>query len=85
MPRRRAEINCIAASHGAGNVRVIGSARKGNELTLLVDMAEGRNLLDLVALNDELEAALGIKVGVWAEGILSPYLRDAILAEAVPL
>jgi predicted nucleotidyltransferase len=48
-------------------------------------MAEGRSLLDLVALGDDLEGALGVAVDVVAEKNLSPYLRDRILAEAVLL
>jgi predicted nucleotidyltransferase len=86
----RSDINRIAASHGARNVRVFGSvsrseASAASDLDLLVDMAEGRNLFDLVALSDELEERLGIDVDVVTEGSLSPYLRDRILAEAVAL
>jgi predicted nucleotidyltransferase len=86
----RPEINRIAAAHGARNVRVFGSVPRGeasgdSDLDLLVDMAEGRTLFDLVALSDELEEALGVEVDVVTEGSLSPYLRDTILAEAVAL
>jgi predicted nucleotidyltransferase len=86
----REEISRIADAHGAGNVRVFGSVRRGeadssSDLDLLVDMSEGRSLLDLVALGDELEEALGVEVDVVTEGSLSPYLRDRILAEAVAL
>ncbi|MGH2939204.1 MAG: nucleotidyltransferase family protein [Solirubrobacterales bacterium] len=45
--------------------------------------SEGRSLLDLVALGDDLEKALGVAVDVVTENSLSPYLRDRILAEAV--
>lgn len=88
--KARPEINRIAAAHGARNVRVFGSVRRGeasgdSDLDLLVDMAEGRSLFDLVALSDELEDALGVDVDVVTEGSLSPYLRDRILAEAVAL
>lgn len=86
----RPEINRIAAAHGARNVRVFGSVPRGeastdSDLDLLVDMAEGRNLFDLVALTEELEEVLGVDVDVVTEGSLSPYLRDRILAEAVSL
>ncbi len=72
----------LAAVHGARNVRRI-PGRQG--LVFLVDMEKGRSLLDLVALTDELRDALGEEVNVLTEGSLSPYLRDAILAEAVAL
>jgi predicted nucleotidyltransferase len=86
----REDINRIAAAHGARNVRVFGSVRRGessvlSDLDLLVDMSEGRSLLDLVALGDDLEEALGVAVDVVTEKSLSPYLRDRILAEAVAL
>lgn len=86
----REEINRIATAHGARNVRVFGSVGRGessvsSDLDLLVDMSEGRTLLDLVALGDDLGDALGIAVDVVTEKSLSPYLRDRILAEAVAL
>jgi predicted nucleotidyltransferase len=86
----REDINRIAAAHGARNVRVFGSVRRGessgsSDLDLLVDMSEGRSLLDLVALGADLEEALGVAVDVVTEKSLSPYLRDRILAEAVAL
>jgi predicted nucleotidyltransferase len=86
----REEINRIVASHGAQNVRLFGSAGRGEssssrDIDLLVDMSEGRSLFDLVALGDELGEALGIQVDVVTEGSLSPYLRDRILTEAVEL
>jgi predicted nucleotidyltransferase len=80
----------IVASHGARNVRVFGSVARGeadsqSDLDLLVEMEEGRSLLDLVALWQELEELLGAKVDVITDGGLSPYLRERIYAEAVPL
>lgn len=88
--REREDINRIAAAHGARNVRVFGSVGRGeangsSDLDLLVDMAEGKSLLDLVALGADLEEALGVAVDVVTEKSLSPYLRDQILAEAVSL
>jgi uncharacterized protein len=86
----RKDINRIAAAHGARNVRVFGSVARGessglSDLDLLVEMAEGRSLLDLVALGADLEEALGVVVDVVTEKSLSPYLRDRVLAEAVSL
>lgn len=51
----------------------------------IVDMDEGRSLFDLVRLTEELCEALGAEVNVLTEESLSPYLRDAILAEAKAL
>lgn len=86
----REEISRIAAAHGARNVRVFGSAGRGeagvaSDLDLLVDMSEGCSLFDLIALSNELEDALGVEVDVVTEAGLSPYLRERILSEAVAL
>ena len=87
---KRSEILRLAAQHGARNVRVFGSLARGqadpdSDLDLLVEMDEGRSLLDLVGLWQDLEELLGSKVDVISEGGLSPYLRDHVLAEAIPL
>ncbi len=74
----------------ARNVRIFGSVARGDptpnsDLDILVDMEEGRSLLDLVALWQDLQDLLGMRVDVISEGGMSPYLRAKILAEAVPL
>lgn len=72
----------LATAHGGQNVRVLpGSACP----LFVVDMDEGRSLFDLVRLTEELCEALGAEVNVLTEESLSPYLRDAILAEAKAL
>jgi len=90
IPNVREDVRRIATVHGAGNVRVFGSARRGeqsasSDLDLLVDMAEGRSLFDLIALSNDLEESLGVEVDVVTEASLSPYMRDRVLAEAVAL
>lgn len=87
---RRNEIVDFAAKFGATDVRVFGSAargelRQGSDLDLLVRMREGSSLFDLVSLSQELEQVLGVEVDVLSERGLSPYLRDRILSEAVAL
>ena len=84
------EIRKIARIHGAIRVRVFGSHAKGaakeaSDLDLLVDLEEGRDLLDIVGLKQDLEALLGFKVDVLTERALSPYLRDEIVQKAIPL
>jgi uncharacterized protein len=83
-------IKGLGTDHGARNVRVLGSLRRDSADDIggpvfLVDMDEGRSLFDLVVLSEELSEALGMEVDVLTEGSLSPYLRDAILSEAVAL
>lgn len=86
----REEILRLAAKHGARNVRVFGSAARGDagpesDVDFLVEMEEGRSFLDLVGLWQDLEKLMGSKVDVIAEGGVSPYLRERILAEAMPI
>jgi uncharacterized protein len=80
----------IAARHGARNVRLFGSAsrgelRRGSDVDFLVTMGKGRSYLDLVALWQDLEELLGRKVDVVTDRGMSPYLRANILGEARPL
>ncbi len=87
---KREEILRIAAVYGARNVRVFGSVARGeagpdSDLDLLVEMAPGRSLLDLIAVEQDLEDLLGRKVDVLTEAAVSPYMREAVLKEAVRL
>jgi hypothetical protein len=87
---KKKEIEQIARQHGARNLRIFGSlargeAAEGSDLDLLVEMEPGRNLLDLVAIKQDLEELLGCKVDVVTEAAVSPYLRERVLNEAVRL
>ena len=87
---RREEILEIAARHGARNMRLFGSALRGearedSDIDLLVEMEPGRSLLDRVALIQDLEDLLGRKVDVVTVKALHWYIRDRVLGEAVAL
>lgn len=86
----RAGILSLCREHGAVNVALFGSvargdARPGSDLDVLVDLEPGRNLLDHIALQQDLEDLLGMRVDVVTRRGIHPLLRDAILAEAVPI
>lgn len=90
LKTRRGEILQIAAQYGASNVRIFGSAARGDsgpasDIDFLVDMEEGRSLLDLVGLWQDLEHLLDRKVDVVEPEGLHWYLRDRVIKEAVPL
>ena len=90
LERHRLEILRIARSHGARRVRVFGSFARGEEredsdLDVLVDLEPGRDLLDIVAIKQDLEALLGRKVDVVTERAVSPYIRESVLREAATL
>ena len=90
LDRHRKKILALAAQRGASNVRVFGSAARGeahsgSDVDLLVSFEAGRSLLDLIGLKYDLEELIKRPVDVVTDRALSPYLRDQVLAEAVPL
>ncbi|MDD1717425.1 MAG: nucleotidyltransferase domain-containing protein [Methanoregulaceae archaeon] len=69
------------------NPRVFGSVLHGedssdSDLDLLVDPLPGATLLDLGAVQFELEELLGVSVDVLTPGDLPAKFRDQILKEA---
>lgn len=90
MRERREEILRIASRYGAHDVRVFGSVARGesgrkSDIDFLVELEDGRSLLDLGGLQMELEELLGCKVDVVTESGLYWLLRRRILKEARPL
>lgn len=82
------EVNVICAKHGASSLRIFGSTARGDEtpqsdVDFLVEFERGRGVLQLMALEMELEQLLGAKVEVLTVGGLSPFLKDRIIAEAI--
>lgn len=90
LESRRDDILRIARKHGARNVRVFGSAARGedapdSDVDFLVELEPGRSLFDHVALLQELEDLLGRKVDLVEPQGLHWYIRDKVIAEAVAL
>lgn len=87
---KRAKILHRAEVHGCRNVRVFGSVatrenRPDSDIDFLVDLDQGRGLLDLGGLLSDLHDLLGVEVDLLETGGIHPYIRDRVLAEAVPL
>jgi predicted nucleotidyltransferase len=90
LKEKRDTILRIAAKHGARNVRVFGSAARGeadeeSDLDLLVEMEPGRSLLDHAALWLELQEVLGRRVDVVSDRGIKARIRERVLREAVLL
>ena len=90
LRRRRNEILALAARHGAANVRVFGSAARGDfdsqsDIDVLVDLEAGRSLLDLGGLLMDLQALLNRRVDIVTERGLRARIRERVFREAVPL
>jgi len=90
LREKREDILKVAAIHGARNIRVFGSAARGDadessDIDLLVDMEPDRSLLDVAALLTDLRDQLGRRVDVVSEKGLYWLIRRRILKEAKPL
>lgn len=90
LKTKREDVLRVAARHGVHNVRIFGSAARGeagpsSDVDFLVEMDEGRSLLDLVGLWQDLEELLGCKVDVVEPEGLHWYIRDQVLKEAISL
>ncbi|RLC34580.1 hypothetical protein DRH14_02600 [Candidatus Shapirobacteria bacterium] len=60
---------------------VRGEARKKSDVDVLVQLEDGKSLLDLVKLQFDLEDKLGQKVDLLTYGSIHPLLKDIILKE----
>jgi predicted nucleotidyltransferase len=90
IEQKRADILRLAASHGAVNVRVFGSAARGDvgpdsDYDLLVDTGPVRTPFFPGGLVADLEELLGRRVDVVTEQALHAHIRDRVLEESVPL
>lgn len=83
----RAAIRRVIEKSRMRNPRVFGSVLHGednsdSDLDILVDPLPGATLLDLGAVQVELEELLGVSVDVLTPGDLPAKFRDQILREA---
>jgi predicted nucleotidyltransferase len=90
LQEKREEILRIAVRHGAYNVRVFGSAVRGeagpdSDVDFLVEVGPKRSPWFPAGLMLDLEELLGRKVDVVTEQALHWYIHDRVLEEAVPL
>ncbi len=90
LKRNRKNIPSLAKRYGVTDIRVFGSASRGDDIPesdidFLVELEPNRSLFDVGGLLIELENLLGCKVDVLTEKSLHWYIRDKVLAEAKPL
>jgi len=90
LDTHRDEIRGIALSHRVSNIRVFGSAARGDDtedsdLDLLVDPTQETTLMDIGAIRLELRKLLGIPVDVLTPKSLPPKFREHVIKEAMPL
>jgi uncharacterized protein len=86
----RARMEPTLRAYGVIRASVFGSWARGetgpaSDVDILVQFEEGRSLLDLVGLEQDLSDELGMKADVVTFASLHPSLRDQVLQDQVPL
>jgi predicted nucleotidyltransferase len=87
LNRRRAELLRAAAAHKARSLKVFGSVARGedrpdSDIDFLVEFEPDASLLDLIGLQQDIEALLGRRADLVTPNGVSPFLRERILSEA---
>lgn len=90
LDRHRLRLRRELHSLGASNIRVFGSAARGDDtqqsdVDILVDLDESVGLFTLGRMRTAAEAILGVSVDVVPAGSLKADVRERVLAEAGPL
>lgn len=90
LRRSRAELTDAARARGVSMIRVFGSVARGNDtrasdVDLLVDLAPGRTLIDLIGFKHDAERILGQPVDVATPSLMKPRVRKQALRDARPL
>lgn len=90
LKEKRADILKLAAKHGATNIRIFGSAARGDagpdsDIDLLVDVQPVHSAWFPGGLLADLEELLGRKVDIVEPEGLHWFIKDKVLKEAVPL
>jgi len=90
LHEKRDDIRSIAAKHGAYNIRIFGSAVRGevgpdSDIDFLIDVGPITSSWFPAGLILDLEEILGRRVEIVTDKALNPYIRDHVLREAIPL
>ena len=83
-------IRTLARAYGATSIELFGSAargsdRPGSDLDFMVELEQGRSLLDLIGLGADLEAALGRKVDAVSKAAMKPRVLARARKDAIRL
>lgn len=86
----KSKINDICERNDIIFLGLFGSLARGEEkpqsdIDLLAKFSKRKSLLDLVRIEREIEDALGGKVDLLTESSVSPYIKENIERDMVPL
>lgn len=75
---------------GGRNIHIFGSVARGDDtpdsdLDLLIELGPDCNLIDHIAIQQDLEDFLKKKVDVVEQDAIHPLMKEQVLSEAVPL
>lgn len=90
LANNRETIRRVVADHRACNARVFGSVAHGDDheqsdLDILIDPTATTTLMDVAAIQVELQKLLGVSVDVLTPKALPDHFRNLVLAEAKPI
>lgn len=90
LASNRAAIRHVVEAHRACNARVFGSVLRGldtdsSDLDILIDPTPETTLMDVAAIQVELQRLLGVSVDVLTPRALPDAFRNRVLAEAIPV
>lgn len=90
LETHREAIRHVVAAHRAQNARVFGSVVHGDDtdesdLDILIDPTPETTLMDVAAIQVELEVLLGITVDVLTPRSLPEKFRNQVISEAMPV
>ncbi len=90
LRQKREAIISIAERNGGRKVRVFrslarGDSRMESDVDFLIELDPDRSLLDIVAIKQNLEDLLKMKVDVITESAVSPYIIEEVLSQAIYL
>jgi hypothetical protein len=88
--QKRDAIRRIAQEHGATEIRLFGSVASGEEtetsdIDFLVELEDGRSLLDLGGMLMDLQEELGVEVDLTTIASLPDEQRERLLRESSPV
>lgn len=90
LASNRDAIRRVVASHRACNPRVFGSVLRGqdtdsSDLDILIDPTPETTLMDVAAIQVELQRLLGVSVDILTPRALPEKFRSVVLSEAMPV
>ncbi len=90
LQAHRSAVRRVVEAHRACNARVFGSVVAGedvdgSDLDLLIDPTPETSLMDVAAIQVELEQLLGVPVDVLTPNALPASFRQTVLLQAVPV